>query len=53
MLIRLTAVNGKEENDIGHPTNVYPTTQQLPVSGNEFEIEIPAQSLNILRLKQK
>lgn len=50
-LIRLTAENGAEENDIEHPTNVYPTTEQIPVNSDTIEIEIPASSLNILRLK--
>lgn len=50
-LIRLTAKNGSEENDIDHPTNVYPTTTVIPVNSGSIELEIPASSLNILRMK--
>ena len=50
-LIRLTAKNGSEENDIDHPTNVYPTTTVIPVNSDSLELEIPASSLNILRMK--
>lgn len=50
-LIRLTAKNGSEENDIDHPTNVYPTSMNVPVHGDSIELEIPASSLSILRLK--
>lgn len=50
-LIRLTAKNGSEENDIDHPTNVYPTSTNVPVHGDSIDLEIPASSLSILRLK--
>lgn len=50
-LIRLTAKDGTEENDIDHPTNVYPTEQQIPVNSDVLELEISASSLNILRLE--
>ena len=50
-LIRLTAKNGSEENDIDHPTIVYPTTTVIPVNSDSIELEIPASSLNILRMK--
>ena len=50
-LILLTAKNGSEENDIDHPTNVYPTTTVIPVNSDSLELEIPASSLNILRMK--
>ena len=50
-LIRLAAKDGREENDLDHPTNVYPTTQDIPVNGSSIELEIPASSLNILRMK--
>ena len=50
-LIRLAAKDGREENDIDHPTNVYPATQDIPVNGDNIELEIPASSLNILRMK--
>lgn len=50
-LIQLTAKNGNEENDIDHPTNVYPTSTNVPVHGDSIELEIPASSLSILRLK--
>lgn len=50
-LIRLTAKDGAEENDINHPTNVYPTTEDIPVNSDTLELEIPASSLNVLRIK--
>ena len=50
-LIRLAAKDGREENDIDHPTNVYPATLDIPVNGDNIELEIPASSLNILRMK--
>jgi len=50
-LIRLSAKNGKEENTIDNPTNVYPTETFVTTSTDGAVVEIPAYSLNIFRLK--
>lgn len=50
-LIRLSAKNGKEENTIDNPTNVYPTETFVTTSTDGAVVEIPANSLNIFRLK--
>ena len=50
-LIRLTAKNGGEENTIDNPTNVYPTETFVTTDKDGLNLEIPATSLNILRLK--
>ena len=50
-LIRLSAKDGLEENTIDNPTNIYPVESFITTSKNGAEVEIPANSLNILRLK--
>lgn len=50
-LIRLSAKNGLEENTIDNPTNVYPVESYITTKKDGVDIEIPANSLNILRLK--
>ena len=50
-LIRLSAKNGKEENTIDNPTNVHPTETFVTTSIDGAVVEIPANSLNIFRLK--
>lgn len=50
-LIRLTAKNGQEENTIDNPTNVHPTETFVTTSSDGGIVEIPANSLNIFRLK--
>ena len=50
-LIRLSAKNGKEENTIDNPTNVHPTETFVTTSTDCAVVEIPANSLNIFRLK--
>lgn len=50
-LIRLSAKNGKEENTIDNPTNVYPTETFVTTSTDGAVVEILANSLNIFRLK--
>ena len=50
-LIRLSAKNGKEENTIDNPTNVHPTESFVTTSKDRVVVEIPANSLNIFRLK--
>ena len=50
-LIRLSAKNGLEENTIDNPTNVYPVENFVTTEKNGATVEIPASSLNIIRLK--
>ncbi len=50
-LIRLSAKNGLEENTIDNPTNIYPVENHVTTEKNGATVEIPANSLNILRLK--
>ena len=50
-LIRLTAKNGQEENTIDNHTNVHPTETFVTTSSDGGVVEIPANSLNIFRLK--
>lgn len=50
-LIRLTAKNGTDENTIDNPTNVYPTETYITTDKDGVEIEVPAYSLSVLRLK--
>ena len=50
-LIRLCANDGMDENTLQQPTNISPTQHELSPEGNSVEVEIPAYSLNIIRLK--
>ena len=50
-LIRLSAKNGLEENTIDNPTNIYPVENYVTTEKNGATVEIPANSLNIIRLK--
>ena len=50
-LIRLSAINGLEENTINNPTNVYPVESYITTKKDGLDIDVPANSLNILRLK--
>lgn len=50
-LIRLSAKNGAEENTIDNPTNVYPVETFVTTGKDGMDVEIPANSLNIYRLK--
>ena len=51
-LIRLAANDGMDENTLQHPTNIHPVEQVLtPESGNRLLVEIPAYSLNIIRIQ--
>ena len=52
-VIRLAANDGMDENTLQNPTNIYPTEQTLSPEGNDrLLVEIPAYSLNIIRIKQ-
>lgn len=50
-LVRLSSLKGTDENTITNPTNIYPVTTYITTNTDGAEIEIPAYSLNILRLK--
>lgn len=50
-LIRLSAKNGAEENTIDNPTNVYPVETFITTDKEGMDVEIPANSLNVYRLK--
>jgi putative secreted arabinosidase len=47
----VSAKKGKEENTIDNPTNVHPTETYITMSKGGAVVEIPANSLNIFRLK--
>lgn len=49
-VIRLSSANGTDENTMQNPTKVYPTTETLSPNGNVITLEIPAFSLNIVRI---
>ena len=52
-LVRLAANDGMDENTLQQPTNIYPTEQTLsPESADRLLVEIPAYSLNIIRIKK-
>ena len=49
--IRLASLSGEDENTLQQPTNIYPTEHELSPVGNTIEVELPAYSLNIVRIK--
>ena len=52
-VFRLSANDGMDENTLQQPTNIHPVEQILsPESAKKVLVEIPAYSLNIIRLKQ-
>ncbi len=51
-LIQLRANDGMDENTLQQPTNIYPTNHELSPEGNTIEVELPAFSLNIIRIKK-
>lgn len=51
-LIRLSANDGMDENTLQQPTNIYPTHHELSPIGNKVEVELPAYSLSIIRIKE-
>ncbi len=51
-LIRLRANDGDDENTLVNPTNISPTRHELSPECNTVELELPAFSLNIVRIKQ-
>jgi len=50
-LIRLRANDGEDENSLPNPTNIYPTRHELSPDCNTVDVELPAYSLNIIRIK--
>ena len=50
-LIRLRANDGTDENTLATPTSIYPTHHELSPECNSVEVELPAYSLNIIRIK--
>ena len=51
-LIRLRANDGEDENSLSAPTNISPTQHELSPEGNTITVDLPAFSLNIIRIKQ-
>ncbi len=51
-LTRLRANNGEDENTLEQPTNIYPTRHELSPQGQTVEVELPAYSLNIIRIRR-
>ena len=51
-VIRLRANSGEDENTLQQPTNIYPTEHELSPEGQTVDVELPAYSLNIIRIKQ-
>ena len=51
-VIRLASLSGDDENTLQQPTNISPTEHELSPMGNTVEVELPAYSLNIVRIKQ-
>ena len=52
-VIRLAANDGMDENSLQNPTNIHPVEQVLsPESDSRLLVDIPAYSLNIIRIKQ-
>lgn len=50
-VIRLTGEKGTAENTIDELTNVVPTTEQLSADKDGVTLDVPANSLNIVRIK--
>ena len=51
-LIQLRAGNGEDENTLQQPTNIYPTQHELSPEGQTVDLELPAYSLNIVRISK-
>ncbi len=51
-LIRLCANTGYDENTLQQPTNISPTEHELSPDNNNIEVDLPAYSLNIIRIKK-
>ena len=51
-VIRLAANDGMDENTLQSPTHISPVEQLLSPEGNRVQLELPAYSLNIVRIKK-
>ena len=51
-VIRLAANSGDEENSLDNPTNISPREQQLSPDCDRVQLDVPAYSLNIVRIKK-
>src|SRR5574344_2157811 len=53
VVTRLTSQKGTDENSFDNPTKVYPVNETLsPIKGETVLLDIPAYSLNIVRIKK-
>ena len=50
-LIRLSAPKGTDENTLDTPTRIVPMTSTLSPDGDGVSLELPANSLSIVRIK--
>ena len=50
-VIRLIANDGMEENTLDDPTRIHPTEQLLSPENDNVKLDIPAYSLNIIRIQ--
>ena len=54
VVTRLTSQKGTDENTFETPTKIYPVDETLsPLSNGAVTLDIPAYSLNIVRLKKQ
>ncbi len=51
-ITRLRANDGEDENTLQQPTNIYPTQHELSPEGQTIDVELPAYSLNIVRIRK-
>jgi alpha-L-arabinofuranosidase len=51
-VVRLQANDGMDENTLQQPTNIAPREQQLSPEPDHLLLDLPAYSLNIVRIKQ-
>lgn len=51
-LIQLKAEDGKAENTLKNPTNVYPTRKHIAIEGSTPTFHVEPYSLNILRIRK-
>jgi len=51
-VIRLCANSGEDENTLQQPTNISPTEHELSPECNTVDVELPAYSLNIIRIRK-
>ena len=51
-LTQLRANDGEDENTLQQPTNIHPTHHELSPDGQTIDVELPAYSLNIVRIRK-